>query len=284
MGADRTFGSAGGARRVEDGGVVVGIDRDLGQGDVVGRRAHHLLERDDVHGLHPNPIEEAAHRRPAATGVGIVLLARHDHRLESGEFGQVVGDTELALLVHEGHLGARVGQPVGELVAGPPGVEGYGHGADGDCCPESHDPVGEVAHGDTDPVARSDAEAVHELMSQGGDGAEVLFERDPLVLVDEEVLVAVEGRQLEHGPETRRGPFPRAGGDAADHRLLHLEGTVRGGQGRRHLGPGENGSGIACVVPGVLDRFGHGCSCRWWARRQPPAAPYGVGSRKTVDR
>ena len=57
---------------------------------------------------------------------------------------------------------ARVGQPVGELLAGPPGVEGHGHRPDGDRGPEGHDPLGQVAHGDGHPVARPDPEPVDE--------------------------------------------------------------------------------------------------------------------------
>ena len=37
------------------------------------------------------------------------------------------------------------------------------------------------------------------------------LEGDPLVLVDEEVLVAVEGGQLEHGPQGRPAPSSRSG-------------------------------------------------------------------------
>ena len=108
---------------------------------------------------------------PAATAVGIVLLAGDDHGLEAGDVGQVVGDRALAFLVDEDDLGTRVGQSVGELLARPPGVEGDGDGADGDGGPERHDPLGQVAHGDGHPVAGPHPEPVDQLAAELGDDA-----------------------------------------------------------------------------------------------------------------
>ncbi len=51
----------------------------------------------------------------------------------------------------------------------------------------------------------------------------VVFEAEALVLVDEQVALAVTAARFENVPQARRRVLPRAGRDPPDLDLLHLE-------------------------------------------------------------
>ena len=173
-----------------------------------------------------------AERRPPVSG----SCSSHETMTtsRSGTSARCGAIRGLTLLVDECDPGARVGQAVGELLAGPPGVEGNGDGADGDRGPERHHPVGQVPHGDGNPVAGSHTESVDQLVAECRHGAEVFGEGDPLVLVDEKVLVAVEGGQLEDGAQARRADFQVRVGIPRMTTSSISKGTARGGQRGHH--------------------------------------------------
>ena len=131
VGRDGTLGEPGGPRRVEDGGVVVGADLDLG---------HRVAELDHL--------VVAGH----AGRVRLELVApHHDHRHAPG-VGRGVGPLD-PLGIGDQQRQAGVLDGVVELGLGPPGVERDRHGADRQDGGERDDPLGEVAHGDPHPVA-----------------------------------------------------------------------------------------------------------------------------------
>ncbi len=200
VGRDGALGEARRARRVEDGGVVVRVDRDLrhrvAQGD-------HLVEA-----LHPGRVR-------------LELVApHHDHRDAAG-VGRGMGPLD-PLRVGDEQGEAGVLDRVVELGLGPPGVERHRHGADRQDGRERDDPLGEVAHGDADPVALRDPVGVHEGVGQGVHVAHGLGEGPPLVLVDQELgLVATgPGEQLA---QVGRGVLEHPQRPAPDVRLHHLE-------------------------------------------------------------
>ena len=174
-------------------------------------------------------------RRAAGEHLGAVLVGDH-HGAEVGELGQMRRQAVEAGRVDEGHLGARVGQAVVELGARPPRVERDHDAAGRGRPPEGHGPLGQVAHGDGDPVAELDPEPVPQRPGDRGGDAEVLLVGGPLVLVDE----VVAGRR---GPATAPGSLgqvggavlPHPGGHAPDLDLLHLEHLTGSGEGARRL-------------------------------------------------
>ena len=239
VGPDRTLGLPGGPRGVEDGGVVVRFDGHVGQGGVTGPGHGELGQGDHRQRYRSRPLHGGSDGGPPAP-VLVVLLAAHHDGAESRGLVEVGEHPPPALLVGEEEGCSRVTEPVGQLGPGPPGVEGHDDGAHRDRRPEGDHPLGQVAHGDGHPVALGDPEPVDEGVGQGGHRREVLGERDPLVLVDQEVLVPVEGGQLEHGPEGGRRALPGPGGYPPDGQILDLEELARGGEGGRRLGQGRN--------------------------------------------
>ena len=130
VGRHRALRAAGGARRVEDGGVVVRADVDLGQ-----RRAR----------LAPRPPSGRRRRRhlaePHADGAHAPTRRRRR------------GSALDPLGVGDQHGGRGVAEGEVELVLGPPGVERHEHRADRQDGAGGHHPLGVVAHADGDAVA-----------------------------------------------------------------------------------------------------------------------------------
>ena len=233
MRAHRALGPAGGARRVEDGGVVLRVDGDVGRRGGLVHGAQRQGER---------PLGDrcgTARRLPDLEGsrrLGPVLVG-HDERAEVGQAAQEGPEALGPLGVDEGHLGAGVLEAVAQLLAAPPRIERHHDGAGERGRPEGHDPLGQVAHDDGDAVALGDAERRLQAVRQRAGDAVVLREGGPLVLVDQEDGVAVAERHVEDGPERGRRVLPGPGGHAADVELLHLEelaGRRQRGVGLRH--------------------------------------------------
>ena len=92
-------------------------------------------------------------------------------------------------------LGAGIGEAVLQLRPGPPGVQRRDHGAQRAGGVEGHHPFRHVAHDHRDAVALADALRAASF----GDGERGRRDEglvaDPLVLVDQEDLVAVRPRQ-----------------------------------------------------------------------------------------
>ena len=151
--------------------------------------------------------------------------------LRSGRPAEDGTDPLDPLGVDEGHLGARVLEPVAQLLAAPPRVQRDDDGPGQRGAPERHDPLGQVPHDDGDPVALFDPEGGAQPVGQGAGDAVVLGEGRPLVLVDEEDVVAVAERHVHHGAERRRRVLPNPRGHAADVELFHLEELPGGGEG-----------------------------------------------------
>ncbi len=181
VGRDRALGMAGGARRVEDGGVVVGVD---GPPPAWPSRAPGRPRGD----------------RPPAGAVRRTAPRPCGCRAVEGALGSLG-----PLLVGDEHLGARVLEAVDHLVGGPPRVERDGDRADRDGGHVRGDPLGVVAHADGDPVALGHAVALDE---QGTDGVGLrhdVGEGEPLVLVDEEGLRRLAPASSRTGPAATEG-------------------------------------------------------------------------------
>ncbi len=201
MGRHRSLGFAGGARGVEDRGVVTGIDLDIGHRGAGGA---HILESVD-------------------TGRRLTTMADRNHP----EPGQAIEDGRHALgplLIGDEHGGARVAQPVLELVGGPPGVQRHRHRADGGDGGEARHPLGVVAHADGHAVTALHAVVLDQQMTGGVDLRDHVGEGQALVLVHE---VHVVGGSRTHGVEEhakrRRGAVEDRHGLAADRLVVHRE-------------------------------------------------------------
>ncbi len=158
------------------------------------------------------------------------MLVGHDHGAEVRQAPEEGADPLDPLRVDEGHLGARVLEPVAQLLAAPPGVQRDDDGAGQRGAPEGHDPLGQVAHDDGDAVALFDPEGGAQPVGQGAGDAVVLGEGRPLVLVDEEHVVAVAERHVDDGAQRGRRVLPDARRHPADVELLHLEELPGGGE------------------------------------------------------
>ncbi len=211
------------ARRVEDRGVVVGGDRDVGQAaGRVERRAQVLPPHD--------------------TGGQVAAVAAHDDHLGS-EAREVGREALEPLAVEEQRLATGVGDRVLELRTEPPRVQGDGDRAERHRRPEAHDPLRVVAHADGDAVALADAVLRRQPGSEPGDDAEVLGVRRALAVVDEEVTISEGGGRGEEVAHRRR----RVGEHAQRH-----AGALDRLQFERLPRRGERGDGVgACDGHGV---------------------------------
>ena len=138
------------------------------------------------------------------------------------------------LPVREQQLQAAVLDPVDELLAGPPGVDGHRNRADGGHSHERGDPLRVVAQGDADAIAGLDAafdQAVGALRRPFPHGAIGVA----LPLVDVEVLVGVVETALVERAQVRRRIREHGEVDAAN---AHRAGLIRlpGCRDRRHGG------------------------------------------------
>ena len=228
MRTQRPLGRAGGPARIEDRGIIVGRDHHVGQRHV--RKARPIVRgADDVLEPGGDPIERLGG-------------ARDQHALERGEVRVAARQPPMPLVVEDQDLRTRIGQPVFELGAGPPGVQGNHDRADHRRREEAHRPFGQVAHRQRDPVAGPDPEP-DQLVRKRRHGAVMRVIGDPFVLVDREQPLTVRPRQVHERAQAGRRVLPYAGGHATDRERLHLElGTGRGEQGlrlaQRHRGPG----------------------------------------------
>ena len=165
MGADRALRASRRARGVEDRRVVVGVDLDLGCGGVASHVAAQLVEEPHLCGRLDEEVAElvvAEVEAALVTGDDLevrgssVLVDDHD---EPGRVlpAQVRRKPRQPLEVAEHDPRPGVRDAVGELVAGPPGVEGDRDAARGDRGPERDHPLGKVAHRDRHAVAALEA-------------------------------------------------------------------------------------------------------------------------------
>ena len=149
----------------------------------------------------PAPRRRAVRRRPAAPWRSVRCSSATTRAREARQAAEEGTDALGPLGVDEGDLGAGVLEPVAQLLAAPPGVEGHHDGAGQGGGPEGHDPLGDVAHDDGDPVALLRPRTRAEPVGQRAGDAVVLGEGRALVLVDQEGGVAVAERHVEHGPQ-----------------------------------------------------------------------------------
>ena len=151
----------------------------------------------------------------------------------------------VALLVADEHARTAVAQREVHLVGGPPAVQRYRYEAARHDAGERHHPLGIVAHRDGDAVTASEAELAHEKIGASVGTGERRREVVALVLVHEELLVAVSARECEKIAEVRGGMTKH----------LHLD-TAHGvpGQLEELTGPGDDVDGL---LPGNALRSRH---------------------------
>ena len=152
------------------------------------------------------------------------------------------------LAIDDRDLRARIADAIGELVAQPPGVERGDDHADRHAGPEGERPFGQVAHGDDQPIALADAEAIVKHAAKLPGGAEMRGIGLPLALVDDELAVAPAAREVKHLAQVVQRVDIGAQADAADHLLARLE---------RGAGGGE-----LAVCLGMIDRGPRPVTCR----------------------
>ena len=138
VGGHRALGVAGGARRVEDGGVVVGVDRHA-RGSAPGTTTSSQRS---------TPRRARRRRRRRTPMVGMPRRAAAS-RVRSTRSTSATST-----------LAPGVLEPVVQLVGRPPGVHRHHDGADRQGAEVGDDPLGVVAHGDGDPVALRHAVAL----------------------------------------------------------------------------------------------------------------------------
>ena len=259
------LGFPGRARGVEDGGVVLGLDGHVGQGDVAASSdvAHQVGER-----------RRRAPATPGRSWTGRPVLVGDHHRPQVGELGEVGQQAVEAAAVDEGHGGARVGRPYWSsgLVH---------HALSGTTTPPAAAaPQKAMAHSGRLRMAMatrspfSTPKRSRSARAMVAADAEVLLVGGALVLVDEVVLVAVAARELEDHPQAGGAVLPHPGDDAADLDVLHLEHLPGGGDGpRRLLDRHRTGS-----RPWRVSLCGFGAVGRGRRRRQAPGSGWPAGA------
>ena len=226
VGQLRTLRVAGRARRVEDRGVVVGVDGGVGQGVRRGVRVDDVVPPGGIVGQ----LAVGAHRDHVQRGDGPQPLEHRQHALQP----LVVGDE---------HLRPGVGEAVLHLRRRPPRVHADDSGADRRGRPVADHPFRVVAHRQRDPVTGPDAVLVAQVVGQGTYPCLDLGVRVTLVLVDDVGLVGVGRRHLPDRPHVRGS----AGEDPHRH-VAHDD-----------LGHGEHGAGCGQVGASSAEVFDHGC-------------------------
>ncbi len=211
------FRPAGGARRVEDRGVVLGVEAGVRQG---------LVGEVKVGGGRPDQVLEGVGRAQ--------LIARRTHGEEAGEaeLVQVWLDSSQAFGVGDQHLGGGVGDAIGQVLTGAPSVQRRHHRADGRTGPERDRPFGQVAHGDDDAVTLFHPVLVSEHAGERRGRAPVTLEGQPLLFEDDEVAFAPLAAGVEHGAQVGRSVLVEPRRPAADHDRTHFIGRARR---RQHL-------------------------------------------------
>ena len=144
MGAEGALWPARGARGVEDGAVVVGMQFDL----------RHLADGERA------PVVDLADGVFQADHDGVRQIVGITADVDLGErrtVHQMLVDALKPFGIDEGDLGTGIDQAVFRLRPRPPGVERRDDRADQFGGVEAHHPFGQVAHDDGDAVALLDA-------------------------------------------------------------------------------------------------------------------------------
>ena len=220
--AERALGMAGGAGRVEDRGIVVGIEQDL-------RRRAVRQKLPIAHAA--DNILELRHFRMR----DLLLVATDVDALEIRAVRQMLDDALEALGIRERDFGPGILQRIFELRAGPPCIERRGDRAGKQRAEEGRGPFGQIAHGDRDAVAFAHAR----LDQRIGEGERRARERpiaQALLLIDQKNALAVRHAGQEHLAQGRRRMLPDPRPHAANELLLHLEARARGGEDRPGFG------------------------------------------------
>ncbi len=208
MRAQGALGLSGGARGVEDGGVVVGLEFDrrqgaVGQGGPVARVADHRFQM--------------RHQRMG----DLLVRARDIDPSKVRAIVQVFGQALETLGVEDGDLGSGIDQAVFQFRPGPPGVQRGDDGAQAGGREKGHRPFGQVAHGQGHPVALFHPLEL-ELVGEGGDRLAKGGIGGALILIDHELAVAEGLAVQENIAQGRRSVLPRPRFHPADDQLLHL--------------------------------------------------------------
>ena len=212
--SERALGLPRRAAGIEDGGVVVRLHRRLRQVRV-GQRRPGFRRPDQV--LEPN--------RPVRRRLG----PADDHMPDLRSLRQMRRDPLVPRSVADQQLGARIGQAIFELGAGPPGVERHRDRPQHGDREEGDRPFRQIDHGDSHPVALADAEPP-QLRRKRRHRPERSLVADPLVVEDGEQPIAMAAREAHEGGEGRGRVLPHAGRAAVYRHLVHLEAAARRGQ------------------------------------------------------
>ena len=141
MGQHRTLGVPGGARGVEDAGVVVGVDGHGWRCRQIDRRGQGVGPMDGI-----------------IAQIGSVGPGGHDVERSVGPQHVEVRRQPLEpFAVAQQDLRCRIGQPELHLGAGPPGVHPDHGRAEAHRGPVADNPLRQVAHGQCHPVPVPDA-------------------------------------------------------------------------------------------------------------------------------
>jgi CubicO group peptidase (beta-lactamase class C family) len=211
--AQRPARRTGGAGGIEDGGIVLGIQRHIGHRDI-GQVFPACGRTDDrVQGLQGEDRFDA------------IRQVRQPRPL------RVIGKDK-----------ARAAIPQGEglLIAGPPAIQRHGDGARQQRPHEDHRPLRQIAHRQRHTLAFLQAARRQQRRDMGG-GAGKGVEADAIVFIDQEFAAAM-GAGLGEKLARRGGHIlPHPHRHAAHHRLDDLERHARRGQARMGIIQGQRG-------------------------------------------
>ncbi len=225
VGGDNSLGVTGGSGGVEQGGVVVRADRELGCGE---------------RGVGAQVLE------------AVVVVRVADGEQRGAVRGDPVGHPLGPLRVGHDQAGCAVVERVRQFLRLPPGVQRHGDQTGQLGGPEGDLPLGEVPHRDHHPVAGPQAVGVPIAVGEGDGGRVVPGEGVAAGLGHQEGAVAVCTGGLQQLPQGARAvAVAGAGGGGLD-----LEGHARGAQGG--LDAGDQGEGVGRLRCDCHDVLGCG--------------------------
>ena len=194
MRAQRAFGVAGGAGRVENRRLDIRVKIGLGQ-IAIGQCAISVRATDN------------RFQRDHARQTGRQPHAKH--MPERRNFGQQRHDPVKPLRIGNQHRRPRRVQPIGQFRPRPPGIQRHADRTQSGYGKEHHRPFGQIAHRQRNAIARLHPQPA-QMLRQCRHGAEPAVERDAFILTDQEFARAMAAPDPRQGGQIRGRVFPRA--------------------------------------------------------------------------